>query len=368
MEKILIIHPSLSIGGAEKMLCYLANILVEKYCVSVLLLDDKKIDFDIDCNVHVDKLNNYYTDTKKKKNKFILVKNYLKMFRVLKKEIDLIGPDMIIAFDDRVTWIVWLLSFFKRKKIKFVFSQRNDPYDKSDIKNKCFRYIYKYADGVVFQLESVKKFYRLNGNKYKVIPNSVMKINRFISKQSNNIIISAGRFQYRKRFDLLIKAFKIIADKYKNVELVIYGDGEERKNLEKLIDALNLNGRINLPGFASNVMDSNCNALCFVLSSDAEGIPNTLIEAMASGIPSIATDCTPGGANFLLDGGKNGLLVPRGDVDRLAEAMALYIENKELRFEKAHLASRFLESLKPEIINYKWLSFLRDVLQGANNV
>lgn len=82
-----------------------------------------------------------------------------------------------------------------------------------------------------------------------------------------------------------------------------------------------MNGRVFLPGYSSEVITNVNKSSLFVLSSDFEGMPNALMEAMAMGVPSISTDCGGGGAKFLIENEKNGLLVPIGDVDALASAM-----------------------------------------------
>lgn len=361
MKKLLLVHPFLTVGGAERMMAYLADLLSSKYDVIIVLLDKKDIFFELNDKIKIIELDNYYHKLQSdvgKTEKIKIIKNIVHALRQIAEEEKV---EAVISFDDRITWLTWL-AFFHRN-IKTIYSQRNDPYDKSKIKNLLFRYIYNHSDGVVYQLEEVKKFYNTK-KRVDVIPNPYFGRVFPYHNKYDHLIISAGRLQDRKRFDLLIKAFSNVYKNHPQYRLIIYGDGEERANLENLVKSLELTGAVSLPGVQKNVLENNRNAEMFVLSSDAEGMPNTLIEAMGNGIPVIATDCTPGGARFLLDNGKNGLLVSRGNVDQLSHAMEEYIKSTELMHKKAESATRFLmATLNEKNINQRWLNFISGVLK-----
>jgi glycosyltransferase involved in cell wall biosynthesis len=113
-------------------------------------------------------------------------------------------------------------------------------------------------------------------------------------------LVTTGRLAPQKNHKMLIKAFAKIADKI-NDDLYIYGEGELRAELEQLVLDLNMQNRIFLPGAVKNVADTIKSAKLFILSSDFEGLPNSLMEAMALGIPCISTDCPCGGPKMLLN-------------------------------------------------------------------
>lgn len=133
-------------------------------------------------------------------------------------------------------------------------------------------------------------------------------------------LLAMGRLSHQKGFDLLIQAVGRLSGTC-NLQLVILGEGGERSALEKLVAEEGLSGKVTLPGFSSNPYLWMNNAHIFVLSSRAEGFPNVLLEAMATGLPVVAADCKTG-PRELLKGGEVCPLVPVEDVAKLAEAIA----------------------------------------------
>lgn len=133
------------------------------------------------------------------------------------------------------------------------------------------------------------------------------------------VIMGAGRLTEQKDFHTLINAFAQL-EKQQNARLIILGDGKLRPELEAQITELKLQHKILLPGFQSNLYAWLARADLFVLSSRWEGSPNVLTEALALGIPSVATRC-PSGPDEVLQNGKIGPLVEVGDSNSLAKAM-----------------------------------------------
>ena len=126
--------------------------------------------------------------------------------------------------------------------------------------------------------------------------------------------------------------FSLIADEFPDYSLIIYGEGSLRKELESYVKEKNLQGRVFLPGAKDNIQERIKDASLFVLSSDYEGIPNALIEAMAIGLPCVSTDCSPGGAKELIESGENGLIVECENPKLLAAAVkSMMVEREESR-------------------------------------
>lgn len=134
------------------------------------------------------------------------------------------------------------------------------------------------------------------------------------------VILAAGRLQRQKDFPTLIRAFGQLRA-WRPCRLMILGEGKGRARLEALVRTLGLEGQVDLPGFQSNPYQFLARASLFVLSSAWEGSPNVLTEALALGVPAVSTDC-PSGPAEILEGGRFGPLVPVGDVQALAVAMA----------------------------------------------
>ena len=171
-------------------------------------------------------------------------------------------------------------------------------------------------------------------------------------------IVSVGRLHEQKNQELLIRAFAKISDKVED-NLIIYGQGELREKIEKLIVELKMETRVKLGGIIENVPDAIIGSNLFVLSSNYEGSPNALLEAIALGIPAISTDCPCGGPKEIIEDGENGFLVPVGDVDAMAEKM-LYV--LKLSQEEINLISKkaktSAERYRPERVFQQWKNFL----------
>ncbi|WP_295402304.1 glycosyltransferase [uncultured Thiocystis sp.] len=167
------------------------------------------------------------------------------------------------------------------------------------------------------------------------------------------VILGAGRLQRQKDFPTLIRAFARLRETG-DCRLLILGEGSGRAKLMALIAELELSDSVDLPGFQTNPYPFLARAGVFVLSSAWEGSPNVLTEAMALGVPVVATDC-PSGPSELLDGGRYGPLVPVGDVEAMAEAMRTTLEHPlpsaTLRgavaeYEQSRSAERYLRALR----------------------
>jgi len=170
-------------------------------------------------------------------------------------------------------------------------------------------------------------------------------------------LIALGRLTAQKGFDILIEAFARVAAKHPDWRLVIYGEGPDRTKLETLRDALSLQGKVSLPGLTRNVETAFAEASLFVLPSRFEGYSNALLEALAAGLPVIATTA-PGGTSGILGDGKYGMLVPPGDAVALASALEKMMSDSALRAAFAAQAPQAIAELSVEYIGRRWLDLL----------
>lgn len=203
------------------------------------------------------------------------------------------------------------------------------------------RKAYPMADRVVALTEKTAGWFRQNYRlkNVSVIPNPVTypleKTGPDISPEkitaeNRRFILSAGRLDGQKGFDLLIKIFSSLSPAYPGWDLVILGEGKERGALERQIRESGLEGRIFLPGRAGNLADWYGKAEIYALSSRFEGFPNVLAEAMAYSLPAVSFDCETGPAEMIADG-VNGFLVPPEDTAAFAASLGRLMSDGKLR-------------------------------------
>ena len=246
---------------------------------------------------------------------------------------------------------------------KSVVCERCDPYKPFYYKLRIMKPLFRLADGGVFQLEKVKQYYSVIRRPTAVIPNPVfgdvnsVPVRPFCER--DDYIITLGRLDiFQKRQDILIRAFGKFHKRYPHIKLFIYGDGEDKAKIERIVKTSGLQYSVILAGVTDKPEDIIRNAKFFVLSSAFEGIPNALIEAMSTGIPCISTDCSPGGASLLIVDGVNGSLVPVNDAEALYSGMCRFMEDGDwadrMGQEGRKIVGRFPEK---QIIN-QWNDYL----------
>lgn len=197
------------------------------------------------------------------------------------------------------------------------------------------RCLYPYADGFIAVSDEVaddiSEHARLDRERFAVIPNPAVPPDIGVRKAapvrhdwlsadaSLPVVLACGRLAPQKDFITLLRAFAAVRERLA-ARLIILGEGPERARLTEVRNRLGLDPWVDLPGFVDDVLPWMARADVFVLSSAYEGSPNVLVEAMACGMPVVATDC-PSGPARILRGGLLGPLVPVGNAERLADAI-----------------------------------------------
>jgi glycosyltransferase involved in cell wall biosynthesis len=218
-------------------------------------------------------------------------------------------------------------------------------------KIKCIPFLLKrflwLADAIIavskYSAKDLVRFLGIPSSKVCVIYNpviddiffrkSAMELRHpWFSNESISVIVGVGRLSDEKDFPTLIRAFALLRKK-SFVKLVILGEGEERARLEELISELGLQDDVCLAGFVENPFPYIKRASVFALSSKWEGLPNALIQAIALGTPSVATDC-PGGVSEILKENKNSVLVPVGNVQKFADALLRSLNTKRVVMDR----------------------------------
>ncbi|MBO8190181.1 glycosyltransferase family 4 protein [Streptomyces oryzae] len=215
---------------------------------------------------------------------------------------------------------------------------------------------YRHLDALITTTEADAADYRrrmpLPGVAVLAVPNSVPDpLPALVAAPADGtakVVAAAGRLTKGKRFDLLIASFAQVAAEHPDWRLRIYGGGPEREALQRLIDSLELSGRVRLMGSRSPIEPELTQASILALSSDAESFGMIVVEAMRCGVPAVATNCPHGPGEIIRDG-VDGRLVPVGDRRALADALCELIEDEPRRHRMAaaavHSAARFTPAL-----------------------
>jgi len=177
-------------------------------------------------------------------------------------------------------------------------------------------------------------------------------------------LLAVGRLHPDKGFDLLLQAYAVLADAHPDWDLVILGEGGERPALQARVDAAGLARRVAMPGRAGNVGDWYASADLYVLSSRFEGLSNTLIEALASGVPAVSFDCDTGPREIVREGVDGVLVRPSGDAAALARALDAAMADAEGRRAMAAQAVQARERFSAARVLGLWRQLLDDVQAG----
>lgn len=222
-----------------------------------------------------------------------------------------------------------------------------------------------YCTNVIVLTQRDKQLWE---NKFKkanniiCIPNSAItpKIQISDYETRDKLIIAVGRLTYQKGFDILIKAWAMIANRFPAWKLSIIGSGEDEPVLQKLISSLNLEKSVNIVQATTQINQYYNRASIFCLSSRFEGLPMVLIEAQQFGLPIVSFDCNTGPAE-VVSHDLNGLLCEPGDENELANALADCIadDNKRDLFNKAALQSANRFNAKP--VFSKWIDLFNSI-------
>lgn len=318
MKKILFAIGSLSGGGGERVVSVWAGQLAERGYDTAVFTYAKADD-------------EYYLSPKVKRLTLVDdIKDYLsqsglKRYRNIRKIIKGFSPDVVISFFPTIQ--IWMKAATIGLGVKRIDTVRVNPLYASNSKavNAMWRWCLKTSALTILQCEDQKMFFNKKiQKKCAVVPNPLSEVYENCGKDrysnENLKFIAAGRLCKQKNFPMLIKAFAKAHAQNPKITLDIYGEGTSSyiEFLDSIINQDSATEYIHLCGRTSDMHGELLNHDAFVMSSDYEGMPNALAEAMATGLVCISTDC-PTGPRDLIRGGENGFLVPVDDVDAMAE-------------------------------------------------
>lgn len=394
MKKIFFFIDSLGGGGAERVVTILANHLAKKnYSVYIVLLYKKGNTYPLNDRITViysgdifveclygkivrKLFNLWYTIRKqlfvplsrtiKRSDKDLEWSSFTEYFHyysthaipyreLLRKNKD------CTAFGFLVRSNIVMLMAAKGTGVKTVFCERNNPVRPDMPQNiiKIRDKIYQRCTSAVFQTEEEMAYYtRIKGEK-AVIPNPIKENlpERYLGVRRHEIV-NFCRMSSQKNIPLLIDAFEILLQDHPDYTLRVYGEGPEKDNLKAYIKERHLEDKAYIEEFASDIHNRIKDAAMFVSTSDFEGLSNSMLEAMAIGLPTVCTDCDGGGARMMIEDRVNGLLVPKGDKQAVYQAMKEIIEDEVLAKSLSENAEKIKEKLSVDNIVKEWIKMI----------
>jgi glycosyltransferase involved in cell wall biosynthesis len=288
--------------------------------------------------------------------------------RELRRVISSSQPDVVVSFLDAASLLTLLAS--TRSRVPVIISQRTDPHvhPLKPSHRALRRLLYRRATAVVVQTPAVARWAStlVHGERILVIPNPVVVVDRDANVERLPIVASIGRLDKPKGFDLLLEAFARIADAHPAWRLTIAGTGpEERRLIEQSIE-LGIDDRVRFCGLVADTRRLLLESSLFVLSSRSEGFPNVVLEAMASGLPVVACDCSPG-LRAIVRNGTNGVLVPPDVADSLAVALSRLMGDEHERRRLASAAIQHVRQFEVSSIADEWDALFNRVVSSRGS-
>ena len=387
--KIIYLLASLGSGGAERVVSLLANRMCEDgHNIQIVCLKYNDVYYTLHDKIKV------VAATEHASNRI------MELFW-LRKYIQKEKPDVVIPFTEGVYCFTILALLGTR--IPIIASERLDPAAMSLPRKFLKRLLLPYADWLVVQTESIKAYFPKSIQKktsviYNPVNDEVFENPRMdsrvqsskrkradsydhsghdfchnsskqtsltdlvapkIQSSKQNRIISVARLAPQKNQKMMIEAFAKVADEFPDWQLVIFGEGPLRSSLELLVKSLQLDGRVLLPGRTEHVVEELRKSKIFCLSSDYEGMSNSMIEAICVGLPIVTTNVS--GVKELVDDNINGFVVECGNVDRMCSALSSLMGNESLMNCFAQKSFERRRLFQMDVVNNKWNSLINQV-------
>ena len=354
-KTILLYIDSMQYGGAQRVMNNIAEYFINDN-TNVVLVNDiipstKEPEYIID-----QRIDRYYLDEGKPvhKNKNIY---RIKKLRSLIKQV---RPDVILSFLGPPN-IRMLISSWGLNVKKYV-SVRNDPYREygTGLHKLFARSIFELADGCVFQTnEAAAYFSKCVQKKSQIIINPVNE--KFYNVSWNGEkkeIAVVGRLQLQKNPLLALNAFSKIAPDFPDYKIVYYGDEELKDIIISKSKEYGIEKQVIIAGKVSDIENKLASSTIYLLSSDYEGMPNALLEAMAVGVPAIATDCPCGGPKTIISDKCYGILVPVRDAEKMSDAIRMLLNDIELMKRMSQSEKERAKDFRKDVIMHQWGQFL----------
>ncbi len=354
--KLLFVCGSLVGGGAEKILAYLVNHFARHSYEVRLVILERKLDYlrEIDATVRLDCLD--------KTSRWGMLKALFNLRGILRAY----RPRVVIGVLNHVNIVTMLAKMLSGTRPRVILCEHLYLHDYfpanvfGQVKKALMRFTFNHADAIVCVSAGMKANlvgdYGIDPERIQVIYNPIpiaeiveksqAEVHHpFFENGKYRVVISVGRLVKQKRFDRLLRAFARAKEERPDLRLLILGKGELEQELKLLARELRLEGEVDFVGFQDKPSAWMAKADMFAMSSEREGFPNVLIEAMACGLPIISTDCLSG-PNEIIEQGQSGFLVPEEEPEALTKALLTLAADANLRRKFSAAGRRFAENFQ----------------------
>ena len=349
MKKIMFVCNTLGGGGAERVVSVLTNTLLQKdYQVYILVHKKASKEYDFDRRINV-----LYSSKDGSASKY---KRVTAIRRAVKEN----QIDSVIAFShyNAMYAVIACIGL----GVRVIGSERNDPaqLDSRKVLKTLRLILYKHLDCLVCQTVDAKKYFPKEiQERSTIILNPLTdSLPEPYTGQRERRVVSFSRFDLQKNIPMLIDAFEIFHREFCDYKLDLYGDGSEKDRIKAYVKKKDMDSCVSIHPFVNNIHEQIEDASIFALSSNYEGLSNSMIEALALGIPSVVTDCPCGGARMVINNYKNGILVPVGDVNAMAKAMKNIASDSELAKKMSEEAINIRNTLSAKKIANEWMEII----------
>lgn len=349
-EHIVFVHPSLMGGGAERVSLALASYFVAQGVrFTYLLTKSNVIEYNVPQGVEV--CSEFASASLKPLDQIKLIRRFISERPNAK----------VISFLPHQNMYTLIATIGLPNRV--VVSVRNDPrFDFAD--NKILPFIrnmlYRRSDAIVFQTKCqaslMPRYLWVNS---KIILNPISsELPEPYSGPRRKVIVTSGRLEPQKNHSMTIRAFAHFHKKHPDYKLEIFGQGSLQSELESLVQELDLGDSIKFMGFSSDALTHIRTASAFVMSSRFEGLSNSMLEALCMGVPTICTKCGGGGAEAVIQNGKNGILVDIDDDMAETAAFNKIVEDQTYSNQLSNNALMLRQSLSLETIGNEWTDLI----------
>lgn len=351
MKDIYFFLPSIAPGGAERVVSILSNSLTSRgYNISIIVLNREKVAYSIDERVKIIEVGNG-VHSNPKLNRYRIITDLLKLLK--RNEC----TPIVLPFHPLCLKYAMFIKRFVN--IKVIACERNDPYHLYNTEKLAHsvKRTYSKADYNVFQTTQARSFFKGYVDKKSVIiPNPVIQpAITWKGVVAKHRIITACRLEPQKNIMMAIDAIRMLVDEgWHDIVYDIYGQGSMQHALETYAEEIGVADCVSFRGVTPDILHEMSDSSVFVLSSDYEGISNSMLEALSIGMPVVCTECPIGGAAEMIQNGENGILVSVGNSKEMAQAISAIFSDEKRAIQMGKKAAAICDKYSVDRITDQW--------------